>query len=102
MRNSFNSKIVPNYRPLIVKDGYIIGSKGYSIYVYDSRNRMIKESKVIDSKHLFLSSIYLLRRFFRSEITNLYELGDGTQILIAKRVFSGKKVRQIGSSSALI
>ncbi len=77
--------IIPNFRPLIVRDGYIIGVRGYNIYLYNSRDGMIKQSKVVDYKYSLLASRYLLRRFLRAEIINLYELSDETQLLITKK-----------------
>ena len=84
--NEFNTKIIPKFRALLVTDEEIIGARGYNILKYDVNTaRLSKQSTVIDRKYAILSRFFLTRRFFRAEITNLYELSDGTQLLIAKK-----------------
>jgi hypothetical protein len=84
--NEFTTKIIPKFRALLVNDDRIIGARGYNILEYDIHTaRMCKQSTVIDRKYAILSRFFLTRRFFRAEITNLYELSDGTQLLIAKK-----------------
>ncbi len=91
--NEFSTKIIPKFRALLVNDGEIIGARGYNILKYDIHTgKLLKQSTVIDSKYSFLSSFFLTRRFFRAEITNLYELSDGTQILIAKKGIFRKEI----------
>ncbi|MDS1031942.1 hypothetical protein RDV77_04805 [Porphyromonadaceae sp. NP-X] len=84
--NEFTTKIIPKFRALLVTDEEIIGARGYNILKYDINTaRLSKQSAVIDRKYAILSQFFLTRRFFRAEITNLYELSDGTQLLIAKK-----------------
>ncbi len=84
--NRITTKIIPKFRALLVTDDGIIGARGYDILKYDIHTaRMCKQSTVIDWKYAILSRVFLTRRFFKAEITNLYELSDGTQLLIAKK-----------------
>lgn len=77
--------IIKNFRALVVKDDCIIGAKGYNLYKYDIKtSKQIYFAKVCDKKYSFLSKFFLTRRFFRAELTNLYPLKDGSDILIAK------------------
>lgn len=79
-------KKIDNFRALIVKDDFIIGSKGYSIYkfniVTDEMEFIARVDSFINS---VLSRISFTRRLFRAEITNLYNLNDGSELLIAKK-----------------
>jgi hypothetical protein len=91
--NEFTTKIIPKFRALMVIDGEIIGARGYDIFKYDIQSqKMTKVSIVKDLKYAILSRFFLTRRFFRAEITNLYELSDGTQLLIAKKGVFRKEI----------
>jgi hypothetical protein len=91
--NEFSTKIIPKFRALLITDGEIIGARGYNILKYDIHTaKLLKQSTVNDSKYAFLSRFFLTRRFFRAEITNLYELSDGTQLLIAKKGIFRKEI----------
>ena len=84
--NRFTTKIIPKFRALLVTDDEIIGARGYDILKYNiNTSRLSKQSTINDPKYAILSQFFLTRRFFRAEITNLYELSDGTQLLIAKK-----------------
>jgi hypothetical protein len=86
--------IIKNFRALVVKDDCIIGAKGYNLYKYDIKtSQQIYFAKVCDKKYSFLSKFFLTRRFFRAEITNLYHLKNGSDILIAKKgIFKREKM----------
>ena len=81
------------YKVLLVKDGGYVYSKGYSLYEYDAEKEEInKKGTLPDRKYALLSRFGLLRRFFRAEITGLFELTDGSLIAIAKKgLFKLKK-----------
>ena len=71
---------------LEVNDDCLLGVKGYSLVKYDFlQKKIIPYAKVIDNKYAPLSKFYLLRRLLRAEITGLYTLSDGTQLVIAKK-----------------
>lgn len=83
MAHSF--KLFP-YKVLLVKEGGYVYLKGYSLFEYDTANEEIQRKGTIpDKKYALLSRFKLLRRFFRAEITGLYELSDGSLIAIAKK-----------------
>ncbi len=80
------NKIIRNFRALIVDGNSIIGANGYTLYKYDIiTGKKEKYAKVLDKKYASLSRFFLTRRFFRAEITNLYNLNDSSDILIAKK-----------------
>lgn len=91
--NRFTTKIIPKFRALLVTDEEIFGARGYNILKYDINTaRLSKQSTINDPKYAILSRFFLTRRFFRAEITNLYELSDDTQLLIAKKgIFKKEK-----------
>lgn len=78
-------KSLPYKILLIKKDGYIY-VKGYSLYGYSSVTRKATPiGRIPDKKYAFLSRFNLTRRFFRAEITGLYELKDRSLLAIAKK-----------------
>lgn len=78
--------ILKNYRALVVRGETVIGARGYKLFSYDLISRKTAfYAKVIDNKYSILSNFFLTKRFFRAEITNLYTLNDGSEILIAKK-----------------
>ena len=81
-----NSKTLFPYKILLVKDAGYIYSKGYRLFEYDET---IGRSTIIgiipDRKYSLLAELSLTRRFFRAEITGLYELQEGSLIAIAKK-----------------
>lgn len=87
------NKTIKNFRALIVQNELIFGARGYQLYVYNiTTNTLENYAKVIDRKFALLSKFYLTRRLFRAEITNLYNLNDSTDILIAKNgIFKRKE-----------
>lgn len=81
-----NSKTLLPYKILLVKDGGYIYSKGYRLFEYDEavcKSTFI--GTIPDRKYGLLAELSLTRRFFRAEITGLYELEDGSLIAIAKK-----------------
>lgn len=81
-----NQTKIKNFKALIVNHDSIIGARGYTICRYDLEKRRIDRiANVIDKKYSLLSKFFLTRRFFRAEVTNLYDLKNGDQILIAKK-----------------
>ena len=71
---------------LEVNDDYLLGVKGYSLIKYDFlQKKAIPYAKVVDNKYAPFSKCCLPRRFLRAEITGLYTLSDGTQLVIAKK-----------------
>lgn len=68
----------------IDKSSFIF-SDGYKLYSQGENGVKTFIGKVKDEKYALLSSFRLTRRFFRAEITGLYELKDGNQIAIAKK-----------------
>ena len=81
------------YKILLVRNGGYIYSKGYNLNEYNFFTNTIKSlGKLPDKKYSILSCFSLARRFFRAEITGLYELTDGSLIAIAKKgIFILKK-----------
>lgn len=74
----------------IYKDQSVF-SQGYRLYRLKS-GRRIDAGSIIDPFYSFFSRFSLTRRFFRAEITNLYDLSDGSQLCIAKKgIFKKKK-----------
>lgn len=74
------------YKVLLVKSGGYIFAKGYSLYSYDkSSNKATYIGRIPDRKYAIFSYCRLSRRFFRAEITGLYELRDGSLLAIAKK-----------------
>ena len=74
------------YKVLLVKSGGYIFAKGYSLYSYDkSSNKATFIGGIPDRRHALFSRCRLSRRFFRAEITGLYELCDGSLLAIAKK-----------------
>lgn len=88
-----NKTIIRNFRALIVDDDSIVGAKGYNLYNYNIKTgKKDKYAKVIDKKYSLLSNFFLTRRFFRAEITNLYNLNGSSDILISKKgIFKREK-----------
>ena len=81
-----NSKTLLPYKILLVKDGGYIYSKGYRLFEYDEAvGKSTLIGAIPDRKYGFLAEFSLTRRFFRAEITGLYELEDGSLIAIAKK-----------------
>lgn len=79
-------EIIPRFRALVVKDNEILGARGYNIYSYNiSSKKLSKRYQVNDTKYAQLSKFKLLRRFFRAEITSLYTLNNGCDLVIAKK-----------------
>lgn len=74
------------YKILLVKDGGYIYSKGYRLFEYDEAvGKSTLIGTIPDRKYGFLAEFSLTRRFFRAEITGLYQLADGSLIAIAKK-----------------
>lgn len=74
------------YKILTIHPNNIIGCNGYNINKYTTEGHLNEHlGKVIDTKYSLLSSCPFTRRFFRAEITGLYDLKDGNQIAIAKK-----------------
>lgn len=79
-------KIIPRFRALVVEDNRILGAQGYKIYAYNKLTQKLKcLYSVKDFKYSLLSRFSLLRRFFRAEITGLYTLNNGVDLVIAKK-----------------
>jgi hypothetical protein len=76
-----------NIKVLSVHDDYFIASEGYNLKYVDIKTNKISHYASINGDLLYslFSRFYLTRRFFRAEITNLYELSNGTEICIAKK-----------------
>lgn len=75
-----------NIRILSVHDDYFIAAKGYKLFKYD----LLTGQKnfyawVKDFNYSMFSKFSLTRRLLRAEITNLYDLPNGTQLCIAKK-----------------
>lgn len=74
------------YKILLVKEGGYIYAKGYSLYYYKFQTgKAMPIGRIPDKKYAILSHFSLLRRFFRAEITGLYELKGGTFLAVAKK-----------------
>lgn len=74
------------YKVLLVRKGGFVYSKGYRLFEYDAAQKEItRKGAIPDRKYALLSRFKLLRRFFRAEITGLYELSDGSLMAIAKK-----------------
>lgn len=74
------------YKILLVKDGGYVYSKGYRLFEYDNATGQSSFVGAIpDRKNGLLAKTSLTRRFFRAEITGLYEFVDGSLIAIAKK-----------------
>lgn len=74
------------YKVLLVKNGGYVYAKGYDLYVYDNQTgKTTPIGRIPDRRYAFLSRCRLSRRFFRAEITGLYELRDGSLLAIAKK-----------------
>lgn len=67
---------------LVISRGYLLKDK---LYLYK-----------VNDKYALPSRLALTRRFLRAEITGFYELGDSTQLVIAKKSLF---IRQHGSKS---
>lgn len=81
-----NEIIVNNFKPLVVKDDYIIGARGYKICKYDLKTgNFFHYASVKDTAYSIFSQFFLTRRLFRAEVTKLYCLDYGIQLLIAKK-----------------
>lgn len=81
-----NSKTLLPYKILLVKDGGYIYSKGYRLFEYDDAvGKSTWIGTIPDRRYGLLAKLSLTRRFFRAEITGLYELNDGSLIAIAKK-----------------
>lgn len=64
---------------LIVDQSAVWVSNGYALHGASGRAR------IADSKYGFLSRCALIHRFFRAEITGLYQLKTGDRIAVAKK-----------------
>ena len=81
-----NNILIPRFRALVVDNSRIIGARGYKIYSYCKINHKLNYLySVKDFKYSLLSKFSLLRRFFRAEITGLYTLNNGVDLVIAKK-----------------
>ena len=54
-------------------------SNGYALHGASGQTR------IADSKYVFLSRCAMTRRFLRAEITGMYKLGDGCMLAVAKK-----------------
>lgn len=78
--------LIPGFKALIVDDTRILGAKGYNIYSFCREDCKLKKLySVEDFMYSSLSKFKLLKRFFRAEITGLYNLTNGVDLLIAKK-----------------
>lgn len=77
---------VNHSKPLSIHPNSIICSRGYKIARYTLEGKPIESlGSLPDPKYALLARCPLTRRFFRAEITGLYELKDGSRIAIAKK-----------------
>ena len=84
-----------NFKALQVKDDCIVGAIGYNIYHYNILDKSFVFEAKIQDKYAPLSNFFLLRRFFRAEVTELYTLKNGSQICIAKKGLFLRKTGEI-------
>ncbi|MDY0201553.1 MAG: hypothetical protein RBR40_11270 [Tenuifilaceae bacterium] len=89
--------IIKRFRALSIHDDFILGARGYHIYKYCFQDRRLKKLyKVDDYTYGFLAKFPLVKRFFRAEITRLYHLANGADLLIAKKgIFKREKESKI-------
>ena len=74
------------YKILLVKESGYLFAKGYRLFEHIlSTGQSCYIGSIPDSKYGLLAKFSLTRRFFRAEITGLYELEDGSLIAIAKK-----------------
>lgn len=79
-------EIYRNLKVLEVHKDYFIGTRGYTLYKYIFKTKKKKVLyKVKSSIYSLLSVLPLTRRFFRAEINSLYNLSDGSKLIIAKK-----------------
>ncbi len=76
-----------NLKVLNIGASSIIAAKGYSLKKIDlNTNSSVDYASIVDGgMYSYLSKFFLTRRLFRAEITNLYKLGNGVEICIAKK-----------------
>ena len=91
-----NSCCLHDFKALLVKDNYILGTKGYNIYRYNIKNGDFAFEAKINDKYAAFSRFFLTRRLLRAEITGFYTLQNGSQICIAKK---GLFLRKAGSNA---
>ena len=65
---------------LLVGNDFEIHSKGYNLFKQTEKIGFIN-----DKKYALLSQFKFTRRFFRAEITGVFELNDGGIMAIAKK-----------------
>lgn len=66
---------------LSVDKKVLLVSNGYALYVVS------RQFRIADPKYGFLSRCSLTRRFYRAEVTGLYQLTNGDRLAIAKKGF---------------
>ena len=80
-----NQTVFP-YKILLIKNGGHIYSKGYRLFEYNNdTGKSCFMGCIPDKKYGLLAKSKLTRRFFRAEVTGLYQLKDGSLITIAKK-----------------
>ena len=71
---------------IVKQDGHLLFfSDGSHIICNEYGNQVIKVFKIKGWKYSFVSRLGILRRFFRAEVTGLYMMIDGNEVLIAKK-----------------
>jgi hypothetical protein len=88
-------KVFEGIKLLGIYDDYLVGTKGYSFYEYNLKEKRWKyKEKIHDPINNVLSRLFITRRLFRAEVTKLYTLKDGTQFCIAKKGIFRKKLNE--------
>ena len=83
------AKGMKNVKVLCVDEDGLLTCKGYRLF--DETGTL----RIVDGKYALLSHFALMRRFFRAEITGLYNLKNGNRLAIAKK---GLFLQKEGSS----
>lgn len=97
-----NIKILPGYCVLNIHNNVIYAAKGYRIFKsYNNGETWEFDGSLDDLKYGFIAnSSRLLARLFRTEITNLMILQNGSRVLTAKKgIFIAKKDEKVYKKS---
>lgn len=74
-----------NHKIILVSKDSNLFSEGSYIIAVNAENSSLKKTRIIGWKYALFSKFKFVRRLLRAEITGLYKLSDGSNILVAKK-----------------
>jgi hypothetical protein len=77
--------IIKRFNALLVRDDCVIGARGYDICRYDLETGTLERYAGVDDwRNALLARFSLSKRYFWADVSHLYALKDGSELVIAK------------------